>query len=193
MIIPDQDGSYATAMSLYNNGDYKRALPILEQFAEAGSIEASRLLGNIYAFGLGVKKNIATAYEHYSMAASKGDEEAIFSCAQITYLRGDALGAFEQFESSAKEGFLPSIFWCGWLLIREFNSGGSDRRKGLSYISLAAKRGHVKAMGFKFRLCLKREYGFRGVLIAPYLFAKILIIGGYLYTFTSREDNRLLY
>ena len=64
-------------------GDHKAAFNILLPLAEAGNVDALGNVGNNYAFGLGVKKDLKQAYHYWSLAADKHLGTAMFNIATL--------------------------------------------------------------------------------------------------------------
>jgi TPR repeat protein len=62
-------------------------LSIVKPLAEAGDTQAQVMMGNMYAFGQGVKKNEATALEWYSRSAEAQDASGLYALG-IIYGRG---------------------------------------------------------------------------------------------------------
>lgn len=64
-------------------GDHKAAFNILLPLAESGDVDALGNVGNKYAFGLGVKKDLKQAYHYWSLAADKHLATAMFNIAAL--------------------------------------------------------------------------------------------------------------
>jgi len=79
---PLQDAAAAS-----NRGDFKADLEILISRAESGDVDALGNLGNRYAFGQGVPKDLAKAYAFWSRAAEKHLGTAMFNIA-VLYATG---------------------------------------------------------------------------------------------------------
>jgi uncharacterized protein len=75
---PLQDAADASA-----RGDFKTALEILTPLAESGNVDALGNLGNMYAFGQGVPKDLAKAHSLWSRAAEKHLGTAMFNIAVL--------------------------------------------------------------------------------------------------------------
>lgn len=74
-------------------GDFRTALDILTPLAEAGDVDALGNIGNMYAFGRGVDKDIKKAYAYWSRAADKHLGSAMYNIATI-HATGE--GGFEK-------------------------------------------------------------------------------------------------
>lgn len=64
------------AAALYDEKEYTRAIPLLEELATAGDTQAMYLLGNIYTNGLGVPADKRQGNAWYYQAAQFGHPEA---------------------------------------------------------------------------------------------------------------------
>ena len=65
-------------MDYYLKGEYKKALPLLEKLANAGNINASYSLGEMYRKGNGVKENKGVSCDYYQKSAEDGNADAFF-------------------------------------------------------------------------------------------------------------------
>jgi TPR repeat protein len=90
---PLQDANAAT-----DRGDYKSAMELLIPLAESGNADALGNLGNAYAFGRGVDKDLVKAYGYWSRAADKHLGQAMFNIA-VLYWTGQ--GSFTKDEAKA--------------------------------------------------------------------------------------------
>jgi len=69
------------ALQLMRRGNYREAIPLLEQAAADGSAEADVELAECFAQGWGTPQNPARALEHASRSASRGITEGRFMAA----------------------------------------------------------------------------------------------------------------
>ena len=69
----------------YNKGDYKTALTYFLNGAREGDFNCQNMLGGMYQFGKGVKKDIAKAIDYYSEAAEKGQMYAQYNLGRLYY------------------------------------------------------------------------------------------------------------
>lgn len=76
-------GPLQDAAAAQSRGDFKTALEILTPLAESGDVDALGNLGNMYAFGHGVPKDLAKAYSFWSRAAEKHLGTAMFNIAVL--------------------------------------------------------------------------------------------------------------
>lgn len=80
---PLNAGPLHDAVAANNRRDFKTELKILTPLAESGNPDALGNIGNMYAFGNGVDKNLATAYSYWSRAAEKHLGTAMFNIASL--------------------------------------------------------------------------------------------------------------
>ena len=64
-------------MVAYNRGDYVPAVKLFRPLAQSGNAKAQNVLGTMYRKGEGVAKNSAKAFMWFSIAARKGDKDAM--------------------------------------------------------------------------------------------------------------------
>jgi TPR repeat protein len=67
----------------YQRGEYKTTFGLALPRAEAGDIHAMTMLGELYANGLGVKRDYAKATDWYKRAVAGGDAEAMLALAMM--------------------------------------------------------------------------------------------------------------
>lgn len=70
-------------LSAFQQRDYKKALEVWTELAEQGDESAQINLANMYAKGLGTKKDRAQAIKWLEKAADQGNLEAMFDLGQI--------------------------------------------------------------------------------------------------------------
>ncbi|MCC8164411.1 MAG: sel1 repeat family protein [Lachnospiraceae bacterium] len=71
--------TFGRAQLLYRQQDYENAALLWSLYAEAGDAEAQGLMGWLYANGLGVEENAASAFRWYQKAAAQSDMDAAFN------------------------------------------------------------------------------------------------------------------
>ena len=74
---PGQDRELARAVEDQKEGDYTRAWPVLERFADRGNAEAQYRTALLYRFGLGVRANATLAMRAFKAAADQGHWQAM--------------------------------------------------------------------------------------------------------------------
>lgn len=99
------------AAILYKQKKYIEAMEIFVEFAEVES-NSSLMMGNIYANGYGVSKDIEKAYYWYGISANLGNKYAQF-ISGTSYLakdRRDTSKAYELIELSARQGLADAMY-----------------------------------------------------------------------------------
>lgn len=76
---PALAGPWEDGMVAYNRGDYVPAIKLFRPLAQAGNAKAQNVLGTMYRKGEGVAKSSAKAFMWFSIAARKGDKDAMDS------------------------------------------------------------------------------------------------------------------
>ena len=102
------------AYGAYQRGYFLTALALALPRAEKGDAAAQTLIGTIYADGLGVRQNLATAASWYTLASGNGDVLATFELAML-YQDGrgvaqDRARAAELFAKAAGMGSMPAKY-----------------------------------------------------------------------------------
>ena len=69
---PAASGSYESAFTAYQKGDYATALKLMKPLAEGGNVNAQYNVGAMYNNALGVKADHTEAAKWYKMAVAKG-------------------------------------------------------------------------------------------------------------------------
>lgn len=87
------------AMDLYFSGEYVESVQWFTKAAKQGQLLAHLKLGQIYADGKGVDRNIDLAINWYSKAAEQGDETAAYALGTIYYY---GKGVPRNYEKAAK-------------------------------------------------------------------------------------------
>ena len=64
-------------MVAYNRGDYVPAVKLFRPLAQAGNAKAQNVLGTMYRKGEGVARSSAKAFMWFSIAAKRGDKDAM--------------------------------------------------------------------------------------------------------------------
>lgn len=135
---PDQ------AYGAYQRGLYITALKLALPRAEAGDKAAQTLVAEIYARGLGVRRDGAEAARWYEAAAEQGVPEAQFQTALMLidgeFLPRDRTRAYEMMRAAADAGNPMAQFNFGQLMIDEAGNE-ADEREALAYFERAARTG----------------------------------------------------
>ena len=161
--------SVATPESLYQAGedavdamDYATALDYFQQAADQGSADAIRSIGNLYADGNGVEKDIEKAQEYWLRAVDLGNTKALLNLGNI-YARGEGV---EQDSEKARELYQKAIDLGdtdGYVSLGNMYYYGfgveQDFAKAMEYWLLAADQDIIKTIqimcmiGIRIRTC----------------------------------------
>lgn len=157
---PPQD--YESGRAAYINGEYKRALEILQPLAAEGNSEAQKLLGVMYDYGHGVKADPKRALDWYIKSAEQGDPAVQYQVG-AKYFRGDGternyLEAAKWWELAANGGQIDAQFNLGLMFFRGLAVRRDDARAA-ELFRLAAAQGHSHA---QYSLAVMYAFG-RGV------------------------------
>ena len=100
---------------IYFNGEYgfqkdmRRAVALMEEAAELGSIESLFNLGVVYQFGEGVEQDKAKSDEFFEKAAMRGSVHARHNLGTFEIHKGNHKRAVRHFMISAKMGYDESL------------------------------------------------------------------------------------
>ena len=98
------------ATDLYATGEYGKAVPLLQQCADAGFIPFFTLLGDCYWNGDGVEKDTVKAIQYYLYAAEMGDADGLMRMGNVYARSNDPAKAidsfFKAFEKGKSDGLL---------------------------------------------------------------------------------------
>ncbi|MGD8999155.1 MAG: SPOR domain-containing protein [Granulosicoccaceae bacterium] len=72
-------GTFAEGVLAYNNREYRHALDSWLPLAEQGHVLAQTLVGSLYAYGEGIKRNDAEAAKWFERAAQAGSAQAQYN------------------------------------------------------------------------------------------------------------------
>lgn len=147
------------AYGAYQRGYFLTALALALPRAEAGDAAAQTLIGTIYAEGLGVRENLASAASWFQLASDNGDMLATFELAML-YQDGRGVPknrkrAAELFAQAAEKGSNPAKYNLALLHIE----------------GRYAEPSYVKALG------LLKEAADSGMPEAQYDYAMMLLEG----------------
>jgi TPR repeat protein len=130
--------------------DYAREVPRLEAQVQHGDVNAMELLGELYAAGLGVKRNPQHACDLFEHAATKDLAEAQHNFADCwRYGLGrprDHAKSADWYGRAVKQGFLPS--YCA--LADQYRNGlgvPQDKAKAFELCTKGAENGDPDALG----------------------------------------------
>jgi hypothetical protein len=158
---PSGADQFAEAKRYLNAKDYAKALPPLQEAADAGSAAAMYNLGGLYEYGLGVAQDYAQARRWYQKAAEAGSADAREALAQLSSAsvtpsptisvassepQDDVkTQAYDSYLKAAKAGNAEAMCRLGWV----YQSGwgvGQDYAKARDWYQRAAKARNAEAM-----------------------------------------------
>lgn len=100
---------FKQAISLTEQNNYTEALPILEQAANLGNVEAMCLLGDLYSEEKGVECDLQKSYEYYVQAAEKEFPKAQYKLGMLLFEKNDTHKAQLWIEKSAQNGYPEAL------------------------------------------------------------------------------------
>ena len=100
---------FKQAISLTEQNNYTEALPILEQAANLGNVEAMCLLGDLYSEEKGVECDLQKSYEYYVQAAEKEFPKAQYKLGMLLFEKNDTYKAQLWIEKSAQNGYPEAL------------------------------------------------------------------------------------
>lgn len=86
-VPPSWTWQYEAAQKWFSAGEPAKAIPLLEEAAAAGQLEALTELGHAYYLGRGVVQNFELAVAQFQQAARRGSAEAQYML-EICYRKG---------------------------------------------------------------------------------------------------------
>jgi TPR repeat protein len=148
------------AVSLYNNGEYEKAVKIFKTLARQGHDEAVVKLGKCYDSGYGVKRNDEKAAELWLKVAERGNAEAQ-SLTGRNYLIGcgvekDKVKAAHWYRRAAEQGHIESQRSTAYFFAHG-TGVEQDYVKAAEWFRKAAEQGHSDAQ------VMLAEYYFNGI------------------------------
>jgi uncharacterized protein len=147
---PPALADFASANKAYQNGDYKVALAELQPLANAGDSKAERLLGKMYAEGLGLDQDYKQAALWYQRGANQGYAAAMADLGDLYFygngVRQDQHEALRWYRQGAERGDPEAEYDYG--LVFHDGSGGQKRSfdAALKWFLRAAAQGHAAAL-----------------------------------------------
>jgi hypothetical protein len=124
--------------------EFRRAESMLEDLANKGSIAGLWYLGDTYASGRYVAKNLEKARTFYLRAETSGWLPASYRLGRIYFTSGDYKSAFESFSKGAAKGYIPAVYRLGMMY-----KDGLGTQKAIStsvtLLGVAASKGHLFA------------------------------------------------
>jgi TPR repeat protein len=150
--------SFETGKQAYLHGDYQRAYAVFAPLAAAGDADAQKMLGIMYDYGQGVKKDPKKSLDWYIKAAGQG-QPAVQYQVGTKYFRGDGVKqdyaeAAKWWGKAADGGQVDAQFNLGLMYSRGLGVKQDDARAA-ELFRAAAKQGHANAqysLGLMFTL-----------------------------------------
>jgi uncharacterized protein len=155
------DPLYRAAKARARRGDFKGAVALWRQGADAGHVGAQRELGRCYEFGIGGRRNPKAAFRCYQLAAEAGDSEAQYEMAvALTTGMGSRRdhSAANEWLRKALEGRIPEAAHLLGLNLRYGRGVSKDTRQGFLLERVAARAG-VSTAQYALALCYERGAG----------------------------------
>jgi TPR repeat protein len=149
------------AQKAYNAGSYNSAMFYALREAKQGSAEAEYMLGNMYNFGLGVKRDPQQAVHWYSKAITKGHKDAQLNLG-VMFDKGDGVEldrrrALELYEDLANDGDPTAQLYVG-LIYEEGKLSSPNYKSALSWYRKAAEK-DVPYAAFRIGMLYKLGLG----------------------------------
>lgn len=124
--------TYSEGRTAYINGEYGKALEIIQPLAEAGNADAQKMLGIMYDYGQGVEANPALALEWYIRSAEQG-QTAVQYQVGAKYFKGeniprDYTQAARWWSRAADGGQVDAQFNLGLMYFRGLGVEQDDAR-----------------------------------------------------------------
>jgi uncharacterized protein len=149
-LAPPAWADFAAADKAYQSGDYKAALAELQPLAKEGDAKAQRLLGKLYADGLGLDQDYKQAALWYQRSANQGYAAAMADLGDLYFygngVRQDQREALRWYRQGADHGDPEAEYDYG--LIFHDGSGGQKRSfdAAMKWFLRAAAQGHAAAL-----------------------------------------------
>ena len=142
------DHDFQAGKQAYLNGDYHHAYAILSPLAAHGNADAQKMLGVMYDYGQGVKKDPKQALDWYLKAAGQGQSGAQL-LAGNKYFQGDGTTqdyakAAKWWQKAAAGGQVDAQFNLGLMYSRGLGVKQDDNRAAKLFRA-AAEQGHAHA------------------------------------------------
>ena len=139
---------FSDGVEAYDEGDYETALALWQSLASQGDPRAQYRLAQMFAAGIGVRKDVPVALRWLRQAAEQGSVEARYDLA-LRYSRGrgvrkDDAQAASWYGSLAEDGHATAQY----LLARMYEQGkgvGEDASRAAYWYRRAAELGYLEA------------------------------------------------
>lgn len=139
----------AQGLELFDNGDYAKAIEILDKLAQEGDAQAQQALGVMYENGQGVKKDETRALQLFRQAASKNNESAQYLLGTILErkagLTNNQSEAIKWYRLAATNGHPSAQYRMGQLELTGMTGVAPDPLIASYWFGLAATQGDPQA------------------------------------------------
>jgi len=147
--------SFEEGENAYNSKDYKKAAAIWQLLASQNNISAQLNLARMHTIGLGVEKNLVTAFKLYHTAAQQGSAEAQNQLGKL-YITAqgvtrDLPKSRKWYLKAAEQGYAEAIYNYG---VSYFKGEGTttDYVQAHAWIQVAATMGYEPAEIYRDQL-----------------------------------------
>lgn len=188
--MDDPRSSLAAAKAAYDAGNFEQAFGLYRAIAEAGNTEAQVFVAWMLTEGVGCKVDESAAEAFYERAAALGSVLGSFCHGRWLTRAGDHAGAYRMYLIGARANYPPSLFRVGYSLVRGMGVS-PDQKKGYSFLTEAALRGHVFALR---EIAVQDWRGSRGPLARVFSIALFPIVAlyGLIIGLIDRHSERFL-
>lgn len=145
-------GTFEDGMAAFEAREYQKALSLWRTLAEQGDVASQINIGEMYAKGLGLTKNITEALMWFKKAAAQGSAKAEFSLGEI-YAYGHGIPVdYEQsgkwYRKAAERGHAGAQYKLG---VRYFKGEGVpiDYTMAYAWMDVASKQGHQSSLKYR--------------------------------------------
>ena len=159
----DQNALYQKASQLFEQKKYEEALDLIRKLAAQGHAESQGHLAYCYQTGVGVLKNLKTAFQYHKLAAENGYKESKFN---LGYCYQHGIGieknpqkAYHWYGIAAKEGLKEAQYVYG--TCHQFGIGTQvNAEEAFKWYNLSAEQGHIPAYA-NLSFCYFKSFGTR--------------------------------
>lgn len=158
----EEDNKILTeAWTVYNIGNYKKTLQLIQPLANNGNPRAQTILGRCYENGLGVEQDMAVAAQWFQLAAEQNYSEAqvlLAYCYEIgAGVPKNPQQVMNLMTRAAENGNAEAQFNLALNYSQGLYGAPKNEQQAFNWASLAAKQGYAQAERF---LGACYQYGF---------------------------------
>jgi TPR repeat protein len=167
---------YEAAFNAYSQGDYIKAIHCYKKIAEQlEDAEVQKILGWMCLVGEGTEKDINQSVSWYSLAAKRGNNEAMFSLGKVYIEKGQYQQAISFLKESGEKGYGPSLYKLG--CIYGLGKGiQKDDAKSFSFFKKSYESGHLFGTKEYGLLLIKKGRIFSGLILYIGVFFKAIYV-----------------